>query len=141
MQAEKTCLLGKAVYDGASRHHDSGPNNQPIPSLIELPLATESQLTYFLPTVNETLNNMAQNDSFFPLSHVKAGVSVRIKHVSGSPEVTSRLREMGFCEEQKIRLISRHTNIICQVCHARLGISSQLADKILVEPLTAQKAA
>lgn len=48
---------------------------------------------------------------------------------------------MGFCEEQKIRLISRHTHVICQVCHARLGISTQLAEKIMVEPLTGQKAA
>ncbi|MEO7297252.1 MAG: FeoA family protein [Verrucomicrobiota bacterium] len=77
----------------------------------------------------------------YPLSQVRPGVSVRIKQVSASPEVTSRLREMGFCEEQKIRLISRHTNLICQVCHARLGISSQLADKIMVEPLVEKKAA
>jgi Fe2+ transport system protein FeoA len=50
---------------------------------------------------------------------------------------------MGFCEEQKIRLISQHaqTHVICQVCHARLGISRQLAEKIMVESLTGQKAA
>jgi hypothetical protein len=45
---------------------------------------------------------------------------------------------MGFCEEQKIRLLSQKTNIICQVCNVRLGISSQLAEKILVEPLSAR---
>lgn len=76
-----------------------------------------------------------------PLSHMAPGSFVRIKQVSASPEITSRLREMGFCEEQKIRLISRHSNVICQVCHARLGISTQLADKILVEPLHEKKAA
>jgi hypothetical protein len=32
-------------------------------------------------------------------------------------------------------LVSRQTNIICQVCNARLGISTQLADTILVEPI------
>jgi ferrous iron transport protein A len=104
-------------------------------------LATESQLTYFLRTVNETKNRPARADGFFPLSDVQAGSSVRIKLVSASPEITSRLREMGFCEEQKIRLISQHTHVICQVCHARLGISRQLAEKIMVEPLTGQKAA
>ena len=46
---------------------------------------------------------------------------------------------MGFCEEQKIRLLSRHSALICQVCHARLGISMDLAEKILVEPLPAEK--
>ncbi len=48
---------------------------------------------------------------------------------------------MGFCEEQKIKLLSRHTNIICQVCNARLGISSRLAEQILVEPLPRKKVA
>ena len=76
-----------------------------------------------------------------PLSHVRAGTSVRIKHLSASPEVTHRLREMGFCEEQKIRLLAQQANVICQVCNVRLGISLQLAEKILVEPLHRQHAA
>ena len=66
---------------------------------------------------------------------------MRIKQLSTPPEVTHRLREMGFCEEQKIKLLSRHANIICQVCNARLGISSRLAEKILVEPLPRKKVA
>ncbi len=76
-----------------------------------------------------------------PLSQVNAGVAVRIKQLSASPEVTHRLRELGFCEEQKIRLLSRQSSIICQVCNARLGISARLAERILVEPLTRQKVA
>lgn len=76
-----------------------------------------------------------------PLSSVRAGTSVRIKQLSAPPEITHRLREMGFCEEQKIRLLAQHTNIICQVCNVRLGISTQLAEKILVEPLHTQQAA
>ena len=76
-----------------------------------------------------------------PLSRVNTGVAVRIKQLSASPEVTHRLREMGFCEEQKIKLLSRQTNLICQVCNARLGISTRLAEKIMVEPLSRQKVA
>ena len=91
--------------------------------------------------MNKTQKTTARSDGFFPLSDVQAGSSVRIKHVSGSPEITNRLREMGFCEEQKIRLISRHTHVICQVCHARLGISTKLAEQIMVEPLVGKKAA
>lgn len=68
-----------------------------------------------------------------PLSQVKAGVAVRIKQLPPAPEVSHRLREMGFCEEQRVKLLSRHGNIICQVCNARLGISLQLAETILVE--------
>ena len=90
----------------------------------------------FFRTVNETKNRSARADGFFPLSDVQAGSSVRIKLVSGSPEVTSRLREMGFCEEQKIKLLSQQANVICQVCNVRVGISAPLAEQIIVEPLS-----
>ena len=69
------------------------------------------------------------------LSEVQPGVSVRIKQLSASPEMSQRLRELGFCEEQRIKLLSRNANLICQVCNARLGLSSQLADLIWVEQL------
>ena len=86
--------------------------------------------------------NQGRESSFVcPLSKMRVGTSCRIKQLCASPEIAHRLREMGFCEEQKIRLISQHTHVICQVCHARLGISRQLAEKIMVEPLTGQKAA
>ena len=75
------------------------------------------------------------------LSEVKAGDSVRIKQLSASPEVSSRLREMGFCEEQRVKLLSRNPNLICQVCNARLGLSSQLADLIWVEKIKPQRLA
>lgn len=71
-----------------------------------------------------------------PLSHVKAGITVCIKQHTSTPEVTNRLREMGFCEDQQIRLVSHSTNIICQVCNARLGLSKKLADTIMVQPMT-----
>jgi len=72
---------------------------------------------------------------------VSTGVAVRIKQLPTSPEVTHRLREMGFCEEQKIKLLSRQSSLICQVCHARIGISTRLAEQILVEPLSQKKVA
>ncbi len=72
-----------------------------------------------------------------PLSHVKAGTVVCIKELSAAPEVRDRLREMGFGEKQIVKLLSRQSSLICQVCNARLGISEQLADTILVEPLHA----
>jgi len=68
-----------------------------------------------------------------PLSRVQAGAVVCIKQLSTAPEVTDRLRELGFCEEQKIRLVARQANYICQVCNARLAISGELADSIMVQ--------
>ena len=72
-----------------------------------------------------------------PLSRVQAGTTVCIKHLSTAPELTSRLREMGLCEEQIIKLVARDSNFICQVCNARFGISEKLADAILVEAVPA----
>lgn len=68
-----------------------------------------------------------------PLSCVEAGTVVCVKQLSAAPEVTSRLRELGICEEQQIKLLARSSNFICQVCNARLGISEELAESILVE--------
>jgi Fe2+ transport system protein FeoA len=67
------------------------------------------------------------------LSEVQPGVSVTIKQLSASPELSTRLRELGFCEEQRVRLLSRNPNLICEVCNARLGLSSRLAGLIWVE--------
>lgn len=70
-----------------------------------------------------------------PLSTVEAGTTVCIKQLTVQPDVLNRLREMGLGEEQRIRLISRHPSLICQVCNARVALSQDLAKSILVEPL------
>jgi Fe2+ transport system protein FeoA len=74
-----------------------------------------------------------------PLNHVEAGSTVCIRELSASPEIQTRLREMGFCESQNVKLVSRNSNIICQICNARLGISERLAETILVEPVTTRR--
>ena len=71
-----------------------------------------------------------------PLNRVQAGVAVRIRQLCAVPEVQNRLREIGLCEDQVIRLVTSHNNFICQVCNARLAISEQLAQLILVEPVS-----
>jgi ferrous iron transport protein A len=71
-----------------------------------------------------------------PLTRVAAGSAVRIKRLAGNPEISNRLREMGFCEDQRVKLISRQPHLICLVCNTRLGLSPQLAETILVEPVT-----
>jgi Fe2+ transport system protein FeoA len=76
-----------------------------------------------------------------PLSRVQPGEVVCVKHLAASPEVRARLREMGLYEKQRVKLLSRHSNLICQVCNARLGISRRLAETILVEPLPVERQA
>jgi Fe2+ transport system protein FeoA len=74
-------------------------------------------------------------NTWCPLNQIRAGTSVRIKELRASNDLVTRLREIGFCEEQTIKPIISQTNIICQVCNARLAISAQLAQMILVEPV------
>lgn len=74
-----------------------------------------------------------------PLSQVKEGVRVRIKRLTAPPEVNNRLREMGMGEEHQVRLLAQNASIICQVCNMRVGLSADLADKIMVEPLPIRK--
>jgi Fe2+ transport system protein FeoA len=109
-------------------------------------LATTRPLTYCAKVNKSPHHDSERPDEcsqpfLCPLSAVSAGVDVRIKQLSAPAEVTHRLREMGFCEEQKIKLLSRQTSLICQVCNARLGISKRLAEKIIVEQISRKKVA
>jgi Fe2+ transport system protein FeoA len=70
-----------------------------------------------------------------PLSCVRAGSVVCIKQLAADPHVTDRLRELGFCEDQQIKLLARESSYICKVCNARLALSPKLADSIMVEPV------
>jgi ferrous iron transport protein A len=70
-----------------------------------------------------------------PLSLARTGVAVRILRLCAAPDIQDRLRELGLCEDQVIRLITNRTNFICQVCNARLALSEQLARLIVVEPV------
>jgi ferrous iron transport protein A len=70
-----------------------------------------------------------------PLNRVKAGVAVRIKQLCATPELSDRLREIGFCEDAIVKLVTNHSNIICLVCNTRLALSEQVAQRIMVEPV------
>jgi Fe2+ transport system protein FeoA len=76
-----------------------------------------------------------------PLNRVKAGLAVRVKQLCASPELAARLREIGFCEDRIIKLLTSHSNIICLVCNTRLALSQRLAQAILVEPVATVEAA
>jgi Fe2+ transport system protein FeoA len=58
-----------------------------------------------------------------------------VRQLCASPELANRLREIGFCEDRIIKLLTSRNNIICLVCNTRLAISEQIAQAILVEPV------
>jgi Fe2+ transport system protein FeoA len=74
------------------------------------------------------------------LAQVRAGTAVKVKQLCIPAEIAERLREMGVYEDQKVKLVLKGNNVICQVCNARLGISTKLAEGILVEPVAAPAA-
>ena len=76
-----------------------------------------------------------------PLNRARAGASVRIKRLPDSPDMMTRLREIGLGEEQVVKMVSSQSMVVCQVCNARLAIGAALAETILVEPIVLAKAA
>src|SRR6266542_3287263 len=75
------------------------------------------------------------DNTFCPLNRMKAGMAARIKELRVEPGTARRLREIGFCEEQLIKLLATQANVICLVCNARLALSTSLAELIMVEPV------
>lgn len=83
-----------------------------------------------------TLEGQCAEPGVCPLSRVAAGTEVCIKELAASPELRARLRELGMGEQRRIKLLSRQSNFICQVCNARFGLSEEVARSIWVEPVS-----
>jgi ferrous iron transport protein A len=82
-----------------------------------------------------SLTEEKSNSFTCPLSQLRAGQICRIRRLCGSAEMCQRLREIGFCENHMIRRLANQTTIICEVCNARLALSTMLAELIWVEPI------
>jgi len=118
----------------SGRQRRSNPKSACLAVFVNLFLAAVSKLK----SSYVVLEGQCAGTHVCPLSRIKAGSVVCIRQLAASPELRARLREMGFLEQQKIRLVSCDSNLICQVCNARLGISKQLAKSILVDALPGQ---
>jgi Fe2+ transport system protein FeoA len=69
------------------------------------------------------------------LADAPLGKSVRISRLRSRPEVSVRLREMGFCEDALVRCVMKsHGNIICEILNTRIAMNGRLAGDILVSP-------
>jgi Fe2+ transport system protein FeoA len=72
-------------------------------------------------------------DGNMTLIDAPLGTRVRIRHLTSRPEISARLRELGFCENAVIRCITRgYGNVICEVYDTRVGLDSGLARRIHV---------
>ena len=88
-----------------------------------------------LPPVGKVAEGQCTGTAVCPLSRVAAGTVVCVRELAVTPEVSDRLREMGFGVDTHIKLLSTQDSVICLVCNARVALSEKLADSILVEPL------
>lgn len=72
-------------------------------------------------------------DGFLKLIEVPIGHRARVKGIQTRPEVSSRLRELGFCENAVVRCITKANGaIICEVSNSRIGLNNSLARSIIV---------
>ena len=99
------------------------------------PVKKRPRQTYYI------LEGQCAGPKVCPLSRVQPGTTVCIKHLSTDPALKGRLRELGLCEDQQIKVVACKSTFICQVCNARFGISEKLAEAILVEAVPAANAA
>lgn len=67
------------------------------------------------------------------LNEVALNCDVRISSLTGP--ACDRLRDLGFCEQMQLRKISNGRNLVCTVCGAKMAISRELAEQVLVSPV------
>ena len=68
-----------------------------------------------------------------PLSFASEGSKYQIAHIGGTPGVRQHLCDLGFNVGSDIMVISKvGDNLIVKVKEARVGISREMASKIMV---------
>lgn len=83
--------------------------------------------------MSAALLNRPSYTSAMTLNQVKVGCDVRISGLQGP--ACERLRDLGFCENLQVRKISGGRNLVCSICGARMAVSKELAEQVLVLPV------
>jgi len=73
-----------------------------------------------------------QVDSALTLSQAATGCEFQIRELEGTN--CRQLREIGFCEEMRVRKLTNGRNMLCTICGTHLALSKDLADQIRVIP-------
>ena len=69
------------------------------------------------------------------LCEALAGRRVRIEGLKAEEGICHRLREMGFCERSIVEKVTESGALICRVCDAKVALSRDLAQKIIVKDI------
>ncbi|MCF7676361.1 MAG: ferrous iron transport protein A [Akkermansiaceae bacterium] len=70
-------------------------------------------------------------DSAMTLNQARVGCDLQIQGVDGPS--CERLREMGFCEQLRVRKLAGGRNLLCSLCGTRVALSKDLAEQVLVK--------
>ena len=81
--------------------------------------------------------NCNGNDEMATISLNSADESrdLLITQVTGADQKVLRLREMGFLEGRRVRVLQASDPMLCQVDRSRIGLDRGLADGVFVRPL------
>lgn len=70
------------------------------------------------------------------LPEIPKGRKVRVYSLDGESIACQRLREMGFCEDAEVKVLTNNGSMVCQVCGSKVGLSKQVANAVIVEPVS-----
>ena len=79
-----------------------------------------------------TLASNLERDSALSLSQAAIGCEFQIREVEGP--ACRQLRDIGFCEQMRVKKLTNGRNMLCTVCGTKLALSKDLADQIRVVP-------
>ena len=67
-----------------------------------------------------------------PLSMVRSGEKVRVKHITGKDETRHFLGNIGFVEDAEVRVVTEmNGNVIVNIKGTRVAISKAMASRVL----------
>jgi ferrous iron transport protein A len=100
---------------------------------VEANFLLKSSLNFSLIRFFMIAPNIPRRNSPVSLEEIPEGEDFRVVSLGEATELSTRLREMGFCEDAVIRRVAGGSAIVCQICGTRVALNSSVAGKIRVE--------
>jgi Fe2+ transport system protein FeoA len=75
-------------------------------------------------------------DILVRLHELQPKVCAVVRRIEAEDDSMDRLKALGICIGRQVELVKRGDPLIVRVYGSRLGISSRLANRVLVEPCT-----
>jgi len=79
---------------------------------------------------------MPTAETLVRLGELQPKVCALVRRIETEDDNMERLKALGICIGRQVELVKRGDPLIVRVYGSRLGISSRLANRVLVEPCT-----